>query len=139
MTHLNPQRPEPRESDYFSAGAVAARGREAVAALGYNPVVAVETASTRVIELVERTPAEAPIGSPAGTMTLAQYLPSRIAELTIHSLDIARAAGVELTAPTSALRESLMFVARRAATRSGQDILLALTGRGQFPPGYSVY
>lgn len=72
-------------------------------------------------------------------MTLAQYLPSRIAELTIHSLDIARAAGVELTAPTSALRESLMFVARRAATRSGQDILLALTGRGQFPPGYSVY
>jgi hypothetical protein len=37
------------------------------------------------------------------------------------------------------MRESLVFVAQRAAGRSGQDVLLALSGRGRLPAGYSVY
>lgn len=136
---LRPQRPQPPGSPYFSDEAIAARGREAVRALGDDPAGAVAGTSTAVIALIEQSPPDAKIGSPAGTMTLAQFLPSRTAELTIHALDIARAVSADLTAPPSALRESLVFVAQRAAGRSGQDVLLALSGRGPLPAGYSVY
>jgi uncharacterized protein (TIGR03083 family) len=136
---LRPQPPQPPDSTYFTEEAIAARGREAVRALRDDPAAAVAAASTAVIALVEQTPPEAKIGSPAGTMTLAQFLPSRTAELTIHALDIVRAVGADLSAPPSALRESLVFVAQRAAGRSGQDVLLALSGRGRLPAGYSVY
>ena len=136
---LRPQLPQPPGSAYFSDEAIAARGREAVLALGDDPTGTVAAASTAVITLIEQSAPEATIGSPAGTMTLAQYLPSRVAELTIHALDIARAVGADLPAPPSALRESVAYVAQRAAGKSGQDVLLALSGRGQLPAGYSVY
>lgn len=136
---LRPQQPQPPGSPYFSDEAIAARGREAVRALGADPAGVVAAASTAVIALIEQSLPEAKIGSPAGTMTLVQFLPSRTAELTIHGLDIARAVGADLPAPPTAIRESLVFVAQRAARRSGQEVLLALSGRGQLPAGYSVY
>jgi hypothetical protein len=82
---------------------------------------------------------DATIGSPAGTMTLLEYLRSRITELTIHGLDIVRAIDIELAAPTSALQESLAFIGRRSARKDGEVVLLALTGRGSLPVDYSVY
>jgi len=136
---VRPQQPEPPGSTYFSDAAIAARGREAVRALGADPASAVAAASTAVVELIEQSPPDAKIGSPAGTMTLAQFLPSRTAELTIHALDIVRAIGADLSAPPTALRESLVYVAQRAARKSGQDVLLALSGRAPLPAGYSVY
>jgi hypothetical protein len=76
-----------------------------------------------------------------GTMTLRAYLPSRTAELTIHALDIARALHLELAPPTEALLESLAFVATISDTRKKQGVavLMALTGRGDLPAGFSVY
>ena len=136
---VRPQQPEPPGSTYFSDEAIAARGREAVRALGADPAGAVAAASTAVVELIEQSPPDAKIGSPAGTMTLAQFLPSRTAELTIHALDIVRAIGADLSAPPTALHESLVYVAQRAAGKSGQDVLLALSGRAPLPAGYSVY
>jgi len=65
---LRPRPPEAPGSSYFSDEAVAERGREAVAALGADPVRAVVAASGRAIALVERTPANTTLGSPAGTM-----------------------------------------------------------------------
>jgi hypothetical protein len=137
---LRPRPPEPAGSSYFSDEAVAERGREAVAALGTDPVRAVVAASERAIALVERTPANATVGSPAGTMVLGAYLPSRIAELTVHGLDIAGALGLELAAPPPALVESLRFVTGRLVKKGdGQAVLLALTGRALLPPGLSAY
>ena len=136
---LHPREPEPPDSDYFTEENVAARAREAVAALGDDPAAAIDASSRRAVELLERTPSDAVVGGPAGTMPLALYLPSRTAELTIHGLDIARALGVEVTPPPRALRESLLFVAHRASSRSGEEVLLALTGRGRLPDGYSAY
>jgi hypothetical protein len=72
-------------------------------------------------------------------MTLGDYLPSRITELTVHGLDVVRALGADLAAPRSALVESLVFVARRSATREGESVLLALTGRSALDAGYSVF
>jgi uncharacterized protein (TIGR03083 family) len=135
-----PQPPQPPGSPYFSAAAIAARGRDAVAALGVDPAAAVAAASASAIALVGATPPDAVLGSPAGTMTLARYLPSRIAELTIHALDLAGALGAGLDPPPAALRESLAFVAALAARRDQPAaVLLALTGRRQLSAGYSVY
>ena len=137
---LRPQPPEPPGSPYFSAEAIAARGREAVAALGADPAAAIADASASAIALVGATSPDAVLGSPAGTMTLRRYLPSRIAELTIHGLDIAAAVDAGLAPPPAAVQESLAFVAAIAARRGEPvAVLRALTGRGQLPDGYSVY
>jgi uncharacterized protein (TIGR03083 family) len=137
---LRPQPPQPPGSPYFSAEAIAARGREAVAVLGADPAAAIAAASASAIALVGATAPDAVLGSPAGTMTLRRYLPSRIAELTIHGLDLAAGAGAALAPPAAAVRESLAFAAALAARRDQPAaVLLALTGRGQLPDGYSVY
>jgi uncharacterized protein (TIGR03083 family) len=136
---LRPQEPEPPGSTYFSPSAIAQRGREAVAALGDDPAAVVGSVSDRVISLVELTSSDAQIGSPAGTMPLPFYLPSRVAELTIHGLDVVRAIGADLEPPPEALRESLAFTTQLSVRKgSGTAVLLALSGRGQLPADYSV-
>jgi uncharacterized protein (TIGR03083 family) len=135
----HPRPPEPPDSTYFTEESIAARGRESVEALGSDPAAVVGQASRSVVALVEQTDPGATIGSPARTMTLAEYLPSRVAELTIHGLDIVRAVDADVPVPAGALGEALRFVAAVAARRSGQEVLLALTGRGTLPAGYSVY
>jgi uncharacterized protein (TIGR03083 family) len=140
---LRPQPPEQPGSPYFSEAAIAARGRAAAAALGADPSAAVRAASDAAIALVGRTDPDAVIGSPMGRMPLRRYLPSRIAELTIHGLDVARAAHSGLNPPPAALQQSLAFAAMIAAQRGGTEagvtVLLALSGRGPLPPGFSVY
>jgi uncharacterized protein (TIGR03083 family) len=108
---LSPQLPVGPESDYFSEARINERAREAVLALGDDPRGSVVSTAARVTALVRSTPADATLGSPARTTTLAEYLPSRIAELTVHSLDLTRALGVEIAPPQPALLESLRFVA----------------------------
>jgi uncharacterized protein (TIGR03083 family) len=138
---LRPQ--PPADGAYFSESAIAARGRDAAAALGDDPAAAVRAASAAAIALVGRSAPDAAVGSPMGTMPLSRYLPSRIAELTIHGLDIVRAVHADLTPPPAALRESLVFAATAAVRRGGPEagvtVLLALSGRGTLPAGFSVY
>lgn len=138
---LNPQPPEPRGSDYFSEAAIAERARDSLEALGDDPVAAVAKCSERVTKLVESAAEDAIIGSPAGTMTLAGYLPSRTAELTIHGIDLLRALGrTTPSVPTQALAESLLFTTGRALSKgNGELLLLATSGRAQLPQGFSVY
>lgn len=135
----DPRPPEPPDSEYFRPEAIAERGRQAVASLGDDPASAVAADSARVVALVEATPLDAILGSPMGTMALREYLPSRVAELAIHGLDLTGATGADLPPPRSVLEEALAFVARRAAGRQGEAVLRALTGRGELPAGYSVY
>jgi uncharacterized protein (TIGR03083 family) len=137
---LQPRAPEPAGSAYFSEEAIAERGRAAVAALGDDPLLAVATASDRAISLVGKTAAEAVVAGPAGTTTLAVYLPTRTAELTIHGLDIIGATGTEVVVPPEALTESLHCVTDRVIRQgNGPVALLALTGRQPLPPGFSAY
>lgn len=135
----HPRPPEPPDSAYFSSEMIAERGRQAVAALGDDPAAAIAADSARVLALVEATPLDATLGSPMGTMTLAEYLPSRVAELAVHGLDVLRATGGDLLPPPMVLEEALAFAGRRAARREGVAVLLALTGRGGLRPGYSIY
>jgi uncharacterized protein (TIGR03083 family) len=136
----NPQPEEPAGSPYFDDASIARRGREAVGRLGTNPAEAVAEKSLEVIELVSVTEADATLGSPIRTMTLADYLPSRTTELTVHALDIVRALDLGLEPPTDALRESLAFALTISMRRhQGLELLMAITGRDELPEGFSVY
>ena len=112
--------------------AIAERGRQAGAELGDDPATAVAELAERVVGLVGRTPPDAPVATPAGTMRLSAYLPTRTLELTVHSLDTCRAVGV--TPPPSLdvpVAPTLGLLAAIAAHRPNRaDLLLQLAGRG---------
>jgi uncharacterized protein (TIGR03083 family) len=138
---LRPQPPEPRGSGYFSEAAIAERARESLQALGDDPAAAVATCSERVTKLIDGAAQDATIGSPVGTMTLAAYLPSRTAELTIHGIDLLNSLRrTTPPVPIEAIAESLSFTAGRAVSRgNGELLLLATSGRAELPEGFSVY
>jgi uncharacterized protein (TIGR03083 family) len=119
---------------------VAARGRAAGAALGDDPVAAVQELVRRVTGLVDATPDDAPLAMIFGGTTLLTYLPTRTLELTVHTLDLTAATGVDpppvLAAPIAAC---LALAAAAAGARPDAATLLrALMGRAALPPGFSL-
>jgi uncharacterized protein (TIGR03083 family) len=133
-------------ADYFrvtraaAAGpAVAARGRDAGAALGTDPAVAVTEIATRVISLADAHDATDLVTTIAGGMRLGDYLPTRTFELAVHTADLTRALGLPLDVPATAAAQALQLVADLAvADGLAGPLLLAATGRPGLPAGYSV-
>ena len=127
-------------ADYAAPEAVAARARASVAALGNDPAATVRATRDRVVPLIVGTPMDAPLGTPFGATTLGAYLPSRTAEITTHSVDIADALSLSVDVPTDALAETLRYTATLAVVKGhGPELLRALSGRANLPPGFSVY
>ena len=120
--------------------AVAARGREAGEALGADPVGAVRDIARRVIARVREAPDEVLVSTPVGGMRLIDYLPSRVFELVVHSLDMAAATSIPVTLPETAATVALRLLADLAALQPGHaaSLLLAATGRGPLPAGYNA-
>jgi hypothetical protein len=118
---------------------VAARGRDAGAALGSEPAVAVAGTAARVLRLVGGLHGTELLTTIAGGMRLEDYLPTRTFELTVHTADLATALGEPLDLPQTAARQALSLVTELALVdgRAG-PVLLALTGRPGLPPGFSV-
>jgi uncharacterized protein (TIGR03083 family) len=133
-------------ADYFRATraaaagpAVAARGRDAGAALGTDPAAAVAEIAARVIPLVEARDGTELVTTIAGGMRLGDYLPTRTFELAVHTADLATALGVPLDVPASAAAQALQLVTELAvADGLAGPLLLAATGRPSLPEGYSV-
>lgn len=119
--------------------AVATRGREAGEALGAHPASAVRDIATRVLAGVQTAADDAPVSTPVGGMRLIDYLPSRIFELAVHTLDLATALSLQVTLPAAATDVSLHLLAD-ITLHSGKaaPLLLAATGRGTVPAGFSV-
>ena len=141
------QREVMRPADYFlraQAGladpaSVAARGREAGAALGPDPIAAVQDITTRVLAQVQTASDEALVSTPVGGMRFIDYLPSRIFELAVHTLDIAAALPVTVTLPESVAAIALHLVADMTVQpEKAATMLLAATGRRALPAGFSV-
>jgi uncharacterized protein (TIGR03083 family) len=120
--------------------AVARRGQEAGAALGPDPAATVGSLAARVTAVVAGTVDDAVLATPVGPVTLAAYLPTRTFELTVHSLDLARATGSDVPAALAGpIADCLAMAAQMAG--AGPDpaaVLSALTGRGPLPRGFSV-
>ena len=133
--------------DYFLAvrgtladpASVAQRGREAGQELGEHPIAWVEAAAERVSALLEGLPDDAILSTPVGGMRLIDYLPTRIFELTVHTLDVAKAIKLAVQPPPAPLLVTLHLLADLAvATGAGPDLALAVTGRLSLPEGFSV-
>jgi len=129
-------------ADYTSnagAEAIVERGRQAGRDLGADPVGAVD-------ELVERVMGElATAGDPLIEVIgglgirLHTYLPTRVFELAVHGLDIARATGLSFELPADVLDVATGLAARIGVeTGRGVTLLMSLTGRETLPPGFSV-
>ncbi|OBC06757.1 mycothiol maleylpyruvate isomerase [Mycobacterium sp. 852013-50091_SCH5140682] len=128
--------------DYMSSSGAAAimeRGRQAGRDLGDDPVAAIEQLSARTLADV------ADAGDPLITVIgglgirLSAYLQTRIFELTVHSLDIAAAAGVTADLPSEALEAAAVLATRiSVALGEGDTVLRALTGRTPLPQPFSV-
>ncbi len=121
-----------------SAG-VAARGRDAGAALGGDPAAAVARTAARVLALVDAKDGTELVTTIAGGMRLGDYLPTRTFELAVHTADLATALGVPPDVPATAAAQALAIVTDLAVAdgRAG-PLLLAATGRPGLPAGFSV-
>ena len=119
--------------------AVAARGRAAGQALGADPLNNVRDTAERVFARLPQTPDDTLLTTPVGGMRLIDYLPSRVFELTIHSLDLAAALAQPITPSAAAASVTFSLVAELAiAHGKTAPLLLSALGRGALPPGFSV-
>ena len=136
-----------RPVDYFlrvkvshaDPAAVAARGREAGKALGSEPLATVRATAARVLVRLREVDDDTLLTTPVGGMRLIDYLPSRIFELTIHTLDLAAATSQNVRVPDAAARVTFLLLAEMAY-EAGKiaPLLLAATGRGALPTGFTV-
>ncbi|GAA4698471.1 maleylpyruvate isomerase N-terminal domain-containing protein [Nocardioides conyzicola] len=137
-------------ADYFSVvnrlvhgaarDSVHQRGIEAGVALGDDPLATLRRSRDEAelaLDMLEGV--DAVVTTAAGGMRVSDYLPTRTFELTVHSLDIARATGLAFEPPTDALADTLALASASALQQGlGTDVLLALTGRQPLPEGSSV-
>ncbi|MCB5274803.1 hypothetical protein BJG92_02340 [Arthrobacter sp. SO5] len=123
-----------------SPDAIAQRGKETGEALGEDPAAAVREIVQRVTALVRNTPDNALAATPAGPMTLIDYLPTRTFELAVHTLDLARALGLPPPASLAPAVAASLELAGAIGSRlpAAGELLLMLTGRTGLPRNLSV-
>jgi hypothetical protein len=93
----------------------------------------------RVRRLIDSLTGTELVSTIAGGMRLADYLPTRTFELTVHTSDLAAALGVEADIPATAAAHALGIVTQLAVVDGlAAPLLLAATGRPGLPPGFSV-
>ena len=118
---------------------VAERARQSVGLLGDDPAAAARAIGERTLAAIDALDDDVSVASPFGTLRLVDYLPMRILELVLHTLDIGRAVGVRVTPSPSAARITLGLLGELALERGeGPAVLLALSGREALREGYSV-
>jgi uncharacterized protein (TIGR03083 family) len=122
--------------------AITERGRVAGRELGEHPIEVVAERRDTAVAAVEAHPDDAPVATPAGTMRLVDYLPSRVFELVVHTDDLARALGIEHQADMADMASRTVattFLAGIVAENDDTDLVLrALTGRGTLPAGFTA-
>jgi len=108
-------------------------------ALGPDPIAAVQDITARVLAQVKTASDEVLVSTPVGGMRLIDYLPSRIFELAVHTLDLAAALPVMVTLPETVAVVALHLLADMALQPDkAAALLLAATGRRALPAGFSV-
>jgi hypothetical protein len=123
----------------IDSSAVLERGRQAGTDLGDDPATAVDGLVERV--LGELAVAGDPLIQVIGGLgiRLHSYLPTRTFELAVHSLDIARAVDLNFRLPEDVLGDAAVLATRVGVVMGqGEAVLLALTGRAELPPSFSV-
>ncbi len=126
--------------DYYAAilsalspqghGDVAARGVAAGQALGADPPTAVRELLAQVRAALASVD-DPVITTMAGGMRLQDYLPTRVLELTVHSLDLTDALGLAYGFPVAAVELTVGLLGQIAVvTGRAPEVMRLLTGRG---------
>ena len=120
--------------------AIAERGKETGESMGRSPITFVYNLAERVIVLVDTHDDDTEIATPFGQMSLINYLPTRTFELTVHSLDLAKALSLSIPDVLSdAIHDSLILAGEIAAKHpQSPEILLALCGRNELPDNLHI-
>jgi hypothetical protein len=114
---------------------VAEGGRRAAASLGDNPSAKVRESAQQVTGVLDSLADPLVIRSQAGAIRLEDYL----AELLVHTLDIATAAGLDVEPPPLSMGMVLNVLSDLAVAKgTAPDVAMALTGRRPLPDGFSV-
>ena len=118
---------------------VAERGRIAGRELGDDPLATMNADWARSEQVLDATDEDTIIAYDNGGIRFGDYLETRVFELTVHTLDLANAIGVEVEPSREAMGLTLQLLAA-LALESGRGPALALsgTGRGPLPDGYTV-
>ncbi len=120
------------------ASAVTERGRLAGEALGDDPAASVRTMVADALSALDR-PDDPLIETIGGGMRLSAYLPTRVFELAVHSLDIVAATGVDFSLPDDVVADAVALAGRISVVAGdGVPVLMTLTGRRSLPGGFSV-
>ncbi|MDE2803501.1 MAG: maleylpyruvate isomerase family mycothiol-dependent enzyme [Chloroflexota bacterium] len=118
---------------------VAERARQSTAALGDDPATAARVIAERALAAIEQLEDDAPVSTPIGTVRLIDYLPTRVLEVVVHTMDVANAVGVEVEPPAAAQYVSLALLGEIAVAQGeGTMLTMALCGRHPLPDGYNV-
>ena len=100
-----------------------------------DPVATARMTAEQAIARLAATPDEHVGETFVGPMRLADYLPTRVVELGLHTLDLQAATGQPLALPASATNVMLGVLAELADL---PVLLLAMTGRRALPDGFNV-
>ncbi len=120
--------------------AIADRGRREAEGIAADPVSAIEQRAETTFELIEQAPVGAVCASRGGTIALGDYLATRVVELSVHTLDLADAVGLDGAEPPPAPARVAVSVLGALASQPSPSVLLrALTGRVPLPRGFSVF
>jgi uncharacterized protein (TIGR03083 family) len=126
-------------TEYTDNDAIAARGVEAGKALNENSGAEFDATLGRALALINGCGPDyvvtiGPIGIP-----LDEYLRTRVFELVVHGMDIAKATNQEHGIPAHVVANVADLAARVAVRKGdGEDILFALTGRRPLRQRYSI-
>lgn len=119
--------------------AIAASGREAGEELGDDAAATVRASLAATLAVLDTIPDGVIIAYPNGGIKLEHYLETRVLELTVHTLDILAATGIEMEPPREALACTLHLLADLAVDSGfGGQLALLATGRGVIPDRFSV-
>jgi uncharacterized protein (TIGR03083 family) len=110
--------------------AVAERGRESGRELGADPVARVRSEVDAAVARVSAAELDEILAVIVGSITLRDYLPTRIFELVAHTDDICRAVGVGNPMPTDLVLIALCTALGLYADDERLELLRQLTGRG---------
>lgn len=124
---------------YTNPEAIHRRGVDVGRSLGDDPAAAIVALRDRALALVDAQPPGRLVSIGGMGIPLEEYLQTRVFELVVHTMDLARALDLPVSVPPDLVEATATLAAAIAArTGKGEQLLLALTGRAPLPPDFSV-
>ena len=118
---------------------VAERARESAELLDDDPAEAVLARVSGTLAVIDSLHDSAPVTTSIGAVQLIDYLPTRVLEIVVHTLDVAQAAAVPVELSHDALTVTLALLGEIAVAHGdGAALAMALSGRRSLAGDFNV-